>query len=246
MEAPPPMSEALSPANAASVPAEGVAQPSRIKWAIAVTVALGAMLEVICRNAVGITLPFVQGNLMASAGEIGWVLAGYSVASVVTIPLVAWLDGRLSRKTCFLGSLCVFTLGSMLCGLASTPSILIAARVLQGFGGGAILASGQSILVQNFSEKNAQGVAQTAWRAPIGRSPRPVLFIESQWEPLSHPSRRRPFHRLLHPARFCARQPVLHGDPYGRMAHPHPVGCCIATVRQSLQGGTCLRTTFLG
>ncbi len=85
------------------------------------------------------------------------------MASVVIIPLVAWLDGRVSRKKCFLGSLCVFTLGSMLCGLASTASMLIAARVLQGLGGGAILASGQSIVMQSFSRKKAQGVAQTAF-----------------------------------------------------------------------------------
>jgi DHA2 family multidrug resistance protein len=146
---------------------------------IAVTVVLGAMLEVICRNAVGITLPFIQGNLMATAGEIGWVLAGYSVAAVAIIPLVAWLDGRVSGKTCFLGSLCVFTLGSMLCGLAPTPSVLILARVLQGLGGGAILASGQSILVQNFSQKRAQGVAQTAFvlMAFLGTLIGPVLGV---------------------------------------------------------------------
>src|ERR1700742_1420810 len=91
-----------------------------IKWAIAITVALGAILEVIDVSIVNVALPHMQGNLGATLAEIGWVITGYSMANVVIIPLTAWLDERFGRKAYFIFSLVAFTLASVLCGLANS------------------------------------------------------------------------------------------------------------------------------
>lgn len=137
-------------------------QQGWLKWAIAFTVALGAILEVVDVSIVNVALTPMQGNLGATLSEIGWVITAYGIANVVIIPLTAWLDDFFGRKTYFLFSIIAFTLASMLCGMATSLPMLIFARVLQGLGGGSMLAKAQSILFQTFSTEE-QGAAQAAF-----------------------------------------------------------------------------------
>jgi DHA2 family multidrug resistance protein len=150
--------------------AERAAQQGWIKWAIAITVALGAILEVIDMSIVNVALPHMQGNLGATLAEIGWVITGYSMANVVIIPLTAWLDDRFGRKRYFVFSLVAFVIASILCGLSTSLPMLIFARVLQGLGGGSMLGKAQSILFQTFS-KAEQGAAQAAFGLSVIMGP---------------------------------------------------------------------------
>ena len=164
------MSSHLAHLKYSSPIAERAARDGWIKWAIAVSVALGAMLEVIDMSIVNVALPHMQGNLGATLAEIGWVITGYSMANVVIIPLTAWLDDRFGRKSYFIFSLIAFTLASILCGLATSLPMLIFARVLQGLGGGSMLGKAQSILFQTFS-KEEQGAAQAAFGLAVIMGP---------------------------------------------------------------------------
>jgi DHA2 family multidrug resistance protein len=150
--------------------ARRAAEQGWIKWAIAITVALGAILEVIDVSIVNVALPHMQGNLGATLSEIGWVITGYSMANVVIIPLTAWLDDRFGRKRYFIFSLVAFIAASILCGLATNLPMLIFARVLQGLGGGSMLGKAQSILFQTFSKKE-QGSAQAAFGLSVIMGP---------------------------------------------------------------------------
>ncbi|HEV7401643.1 MAG TPA: DHA2 family efflux MFS transporter permease subunit [Chthoniobacteraceae bacterium] len=150
--------------------AQRAAAQGWIKWAIAITVALGAILEVIDVSIVNVALPHMQGNLGATLSEIGWVITGYSMANVVIIPLTAWLDDRFGRKPYFIFSLVAFVAASVLCGLATSLPMLIFARVLQGLGGGSMLGKAQSILFQTFS-KEEQGAAQAAFGLAVIMGP---------------------------------------------------------------------------
>lgn len=153
------MSAALQPQHFSSPLARRAAEQGWIKWAIAITVSLGAILEVIDVSIVNVALPHMQGNLGATLSEIGWVITGYGIANVVIIPLTAWLDDVFGRKAYFIFSLIAFTLASVLCGTATSLPMLIFARVLQGLGGGSMLGKAQSIMFQTFS-KDEQGMAQ--------------------------------------------------------------------------------------
>ncbi len=164
------MSSALAQLRYSSPLAERAAQQGWIKWAIAITVALGAILEVIDVSIVNVALPHMQGNLGATLSEIGWVITGYSMANVVIIPLTAWLDDRFGRKNYFIFSLIAFVLASILCGMATNLPMLIFARVLQGLGGGSMLGKAQSILFQTFSKKE-QGAAQAAFGLAVIMGP---------------------------------------------------------------------------
>jgi len=107
-----------------------------LKWVIAITAALGAILEVIDTSIVNVALPDIRGNLGATLSEAGWISTGYACANVVMIPLTAWLSDRFGRKQYLLFSLVGFTASSIFCGISTSLGMLITARVLQGLCGG--------------------------------------------------------------------------------------------------------------
>ena len=133
--------------------------PSSNKWAIATAVALGALLEVVDTSIVNVALTDIQATLGATLTEVSWVVSSYGVANVIILPMTAWLGDRFGKKRYFIFSLIAFTIASMLCGTATSLNMLIFARVLQGLGGGGLLAKAQSILFETFP-KEEQAMAQ--------------------------------------------------------------------------------------
>lgn len=130
-----------------------------VRWVIAITVSLGALLEVLDSSIVNVALPHMQGNLGATLSEIGWVITGYSAANVVIIPLSAWLGDAFGKKGYFIFSLIGFTLSSILCGMATSLPMLVIARIIQGLAGGGLLAKAQAILFETFPPEE-QAAAQ--------------------------------------------------------------------------------------
>src|SRR5882757_8017562 len=153
-----------------------LAQRGVLKWVIAITAALGAILEVIDTSIVNVAMPDIQSNLGATLTEAGWISTGYACANVVMIPLTAWLSDRFGRKQYLLFSLIGFTAASVLCGLSTSLGMLIAARVLQGLCGGGLLAKAQSILFETFTRKE-QPAAQAIFGIGVIAGPAlgPVL-----------------------------------------------------------------------
>jgi DHA2 family multidrug resistance protein len=119
-----------------------------LKWAIVITASFAAILEVVDVSIVNVALPYMQGNLGATLSEIGWVSTSYSIANVIVIPLSAWLGLRFGKKRYFIFSLVAFVLASVLCGLASNLTMLIVGRVIQGLGGGGLLAKAQALMFE--------------------------------------------------------------------------------------------------
>ena len=141
---------------AAAVPAAGVTNP----WLIAVVVALAVFMEVLDTTIANVALPYIAGGLGVSQDEASWVVTTYLVANAIIITATGFLPQRFGRKTFFLFSLGLFTLSSILCGLAwNLPSLLLF-RVLQGFGGGGMVPVAQSILADSFPpQKRSQAFA---------------------------------------------------------------------------------------
>ncbi|HLO87845.1 MAG TPA: DHA2 family efflux MFS transporter permease subunit [Nostocaceae cyanobacterium] len=149
--------------------AAGYVQGS-LKWAIAFTAALGAILEVIDTSIVNVALTEIQATLGATVSEIGWVVTGYAIANVILIPLSAWLGDFFGKKNYFVFSLVGFTLASVLCGLSPNLLFLIIARILQGLFGGGLLAKAQAILFETFPPAE-QGVAQSVFGVGVIAGP---------------------------------------------------------------------------
>src|SRR3989441_10455689 len=85
-----------------------------------------------------------------SYDESTWVLTSYLVSNAVVLPLSAWLSRVFGRKRYYMLCVVLFTLSSLLCGLAPSLGLLIFFRVLQGVGGGGLAPVEQAILVDTF------------------------------------------------------------------------------------------------
>jgi DHA2 family multidrug resistance protein len=107
-------------------------------------------MEVLDTSIANVALPHMAGSLGASSDEATWVLTSYLVASAIVLPISGWLATRFGRKRFYMTCVVVFTVCSLLCGLAQTLPFLILARVLQGLGGGGLAPSEQAILADSF------------------------------------------------------------------------------------------------
>src|SRR3954468_12417268 len=109
------------------------------KWAVAGTVMMGTVMAVLDSSIINVALPSMSGTLGASVEEIAWVVTGYILAQVIVMPITALLSERFGRKNFYLFCIGLFTLASMLCGVARTLPVMVLFRIFQGFGGGAIM-----------------------------------------------------------------------------------------------------------
>ncbi len=125
-------------------------KPKRNPWAVALTVTMATFMEVLDTSIANVSLPHIAGNLSASIDESTWVLTSYLVANAVVLPLSAWISERVGRKRFYMACVALFTLSSLLCGLATSLPLLIFFRVLQGIGGGGLAPSEQAILADTF------------------------------------------------------------------------------------------------
>ena len=123
------------------------------KWIVVVTVIMAALLQLIDTSIVNVTLPQMMGNLGANLGDISWVVTGYTGANVIMITLSGWMSSKLGRKNYFTASIILFTIASILCGNSTSVGELVFFRVIQGIGGGGLLATAQAILVDTFPKE---------------------------------------------------------------------------------------------
>jgi len=139
-------------AIAASLPFPGArAERSAVNpWIIAITVTLATFMELLDTAIANVSLPHIAGGLAVSYDESTWVLTSYLVSNAVVLPLSAWLSRVFGRKRYYMLCVVLFTLSSLLCGLAPSLDLLILFRVLQGVGGGGLAPVEQAILVDTF------------------------------------------------------------------------------------------------
>ncbi|HVI08352.1 MAG TPA: DHA2 family efflux MFS transporter permease subunit [Candidatus Binatia bacterium] len=131
-------------------PEPEVWRPKYNPWLIAVVVALAAFMEVLDTSIANVALPYMAGNLGASNDQSTWVLTSYLVSNAIILPISGWLASTLGRKRFFMACLGVFTVSSLLCGIAPSLGFLLFFRVLQGAGGGGLQPMAQAILADTF------------------------------------------------------------------------------------------------
>ena len=134
---------------APSLPAEPW-RPTFNPWLIAVVVALAAFMEVLDTSIANVALPYMAGSLGASNDQSTWVLTSYLVSNAIVLPISGWFSSVLGRKRFFMICLTIFTLSSLLCGIAPNLAAIIFFRVLQGAGGGGLQPLAQAILADSF------------------------------------------------------------------------------------------------
>ncbi len=125
-------------------------RPRANPWAIAVTVTLATFMEALDTSIANVAMPHIGGSLSASPEEATWVLTSYLVANAMVLPISGWIANRMGRKRFYMTCVFLFTVASLLCGLAPSLGMLVFFRVLQGAAGGGLQPSEQSILADTF------------------------------------------------------------------------------------------------
>ena len=128
-----------SPASAAS---------PLLPWLVAVAFFMQALDTTILNTAV----PSIARALGVAPLSMKAVLASYTLSLAVFIPISGWMANRFGTRRVFTGAIGLFTLGSLLCGLARNIHLLVAFRVLQGFGGAMMVPVGRLTLVRAFAK----------------------------------------------------------------------------------------------
>ena len=135
-------------------------RPRANPWAIAITVTMATFMEALDSSIANVAMQHIAGTLSASQDEATWVLTSYLVANAMVLPISGWIANRVGRKRFYMSCVFLFTVCSLLCGLAPTLGVLVFCRVLQGAAGGGLQPSEQAILADTFRpEKRAMAFA---------------------------------------------------------------------------------------
>ncbi|HET6547056.1 MAG TPA: MFS transporter, partial [Solirubrobacter sp.] len=118
----------------ASATARRPSSPDRRRLALLVLCA-GMLMIILDQTIVNVALPSIQRDLGFSAAGLAWVVNAYLIAFGGLLLLAGRIGDLMGRRRVFLAGLAVFTVASLLCGLATGPEMLIAARFVQGIGG---------------------------------------------------------------------------------------------------------------
>lgn len=117
---------------------------------IVTAVMMAALLETLDSTIVNVALPTIEGNIGASIDQGVWIVTGYIISNVVSIPLNPLLIRLLGRRLYFTICIAGFTAASVLCSTAHSLPLLIAFRVLQGAFGGGLIATSQGVMRDTF------------------------------------------------------------------------------------------------
>ena len=127
---------------------------------------LATIMQALDTTIANVALPHMQGALQSSQDQISWVLTSYIVAAAIATPLTGWLCSALGRRRVFLIAVAGFTVASALCGMADNILEIVAARLLQGLFGAALVPLSQAVLL-DINPKEKIGQAMAIWGAGI-------------------------------------------------------------------------------
>lgn len=131
-------------------------------WLPLFVVVIGAFAAILNNSSINVALPKIMAIFGVSAEDAQWILTAYMLTSGVVIPVTGYLGDRLGNKRVYLISTAVFTVGSVLCSLAWDNNSMVAARVVQGIGGGAMMPVSMAI-VYRIVPREKIGLALGVW-----------------------------------------------------------------------------------
>ncbi len=136
---------AVKPA-AASAAAGGLHNATLGDWTAVVAGALGALMATLDISITNSALPQIQGQIGATGTEGTWISTGYLMSEIVMIPLTAWLTRVFGLRAFLLNNTILFTIFSVMCGFSHSLPQMIIGRIGQGFAGGAMIPTAQTIV----------------------------------------------------------------------------------------------------
>ncbi|MEV0230312.1 MFS transporter [Nonomuraea sp. NPDC050786] len=133
--------------------------PERSRWVALAVLCTGMLMIVLDVTVVNVALPAIQNDLGFTQSSLAWVVNAYLIAFGGLLLLAGRLGDLTSRRGVFLAGLAVFVLASLVCGLAGSQEVLIAARFVQGVGGAMTSAVILGVIVTMFPEPRERAKA---------------------------------------------------------------------------------------
>ncbi|PPQ34608.1 DHA2 family efflux MFS transporter permease subunit [Rhodopila globiformis] len=129
---------------------------------ITICTMMATLMQSLDSTIANVALPYMQGSLSASYDQITWVLTSYITAAAIMTAPVGWISARFGLKNLYLISMLGFTVASMLCGVATSLTEMVAFRLLQGVFGAALVPLSQSTML-NIYPAEQRGSAMAVW-----------------------------------------------------------------------------------
>ena len=137
------------------------------KWWTLLVVCVGTFMLLLDVSIVIVALPSIEAALHASFAQVQWVLDAYALTLASLLLTAGVLADRYGRRLLFAIGLTIFTLGSLACGVAQSPTMLVVSRCAQGVGGAIVFATSLALLGESFRGRD-RGMAFAAWGAITG------------------------------------------------------------------------------
>jgi len=134
--------------NSASI----TSKSSRNRWAALVLIVSAQFMVVLDMSIVNVALASIKSSLDFSQASLQWVITAYAITFGGFLLLGGRLGDLYGHRRLFIGGIALFTLASLACGSATSQGTLVAARVVQGFGGAVVSAVSLSLMVSLFLE----------------------------------------------------------------------------------------------
>lgn len=138
------------------------------RWRILVVLVLALLVTSIDHTIINVALPQLVEDLGASAADLQWVVAGYTVVFAGLLLTAGSLGDRFGRRRALLVGLATFLAGSVAAAVAGSTEMLIMARCVMGAGGALIMPTTLSILVNAFGDPRERAKAIAVWTAVSG------------------------------------------------------------------------------
>ena len=126
------------------------------------SLSLATFMNVLDTSIANVSLSAIGGDLGVSITQVTWVITSFGVANAITVPLTGWLSQRFGAVRLFIASIALFSIASLMCGLATSLQELIAFRVIQGAVAGPMIPLSQALLLSSYPKAKA-GTALAIW-----------------------------------------------------------------------------------
>src|SRR5437660_4428220 len=169
--------EALSSSKSDTLYNKDDGQEHASKWAVLAIVAIGVFMATLDTSIVNISLPTIASYFgVPLSGAIEWVIIVYLIVIAGVLLTIGRLADMIGRKPIWAAGLAIFTIGSAICGAATSLGMLIAARGLQGLGGALIMAISPAMLTSAFpANERGRALGLNAVIVALGVSVGPTL-----------------------------------------------------------------------
>ncbi|MGH8074855.1 MAG: DHA2 family efflux MFS transporter permease subunit [Lysobacter sp.] len=145
-------------------------------WLTTIGLALASFMQVLDLTIANVSLPAITGNLGGSGSQATWVITSFAVSNAIALPLTGFLTRRFGERKLFMWATALFSIASLLCGLAGSMGTLVGARALQGFVAGPMYPITQALMISVYPpHKRGQAIALLAMVTVVAPIAGPIL-----------------------------------------------------------------------